>query len=315
MGSKSPSLRFGPAFLSSIHLKHHRWSINGPLRGSLQRNPHCHTVFYVFYSSNKKLASLSNIKMGTRSSMSFFKIPRRIRSATRTWLVSHWNRHNPNQPEQIAAQSEASEASEPEKSLLRCSGHRRSGSEAGCWTIGRCGFLPLPALESDRVIWWYKMWINVICLRWYDMLWCFIVAFCLSDNLVLTRKHDSVSPEHTTIRPIHGFTEVLKESPLRNSKLAEVQPIINLKEARLGVACPIKHYVWRGNCDVVWSYSFIPKWPSCLKSMLPKIPALVYTYTYIHKYTLNMYIYIIQHAAAGHFHTCIWKYFPTGHSP
>ena len=123
------------------------------------------------------------------------------------------------------------------------------------------------------------------------MLWCFIVAFCLSDNLVLTRKHDSVSPEHTTIRPIHGFTEVLKESPLRNSKLAEVQPIINLKEARLGVACPIKHYVWRGNCDVVWSYSFIPKWPSCLKSMLPKIPALVYTYTYIHKYTLNMYIY------------------------
>ena len=98
MGSKSPSLRFGPAFLSSIHLKHHRWSINGPLRGSLQRNPHCHTVFYVFYSSNKKLASLSNIKMGTRSSMSFFKIPRRIRSATRTWLVSHWNRHNPNQP-------------------------------------------------------------------------------------------------------------------------------------------------------------------------------------------------------------------------
>lgn len=73
----------------------------------------------------------------------------------------------------------------------------------------------------------------------------------LSDNLVLTRKHDSVSPEHTTTRPIHGFTEVLKESPLRNSKLAEVQPIRNLKEARLGVACPIKHYVWRGNCDVV----------------------------------------------------------------
>ena len=121
MGSKSPSLRFGPAFLSSIHLKHHRWSINGPLRGSLQRNPHCHTVFYVFYSSNKKLASLSNIKMGTRSSMSFFKIPRRIRSATRTWLVSHWNRHNPNQPEQIAAQSEASEASEAAVPEASCS--------------------------------------------------------------------------------------------------------------------------------------------------------------------------------------------------
>ena len=110
MGSKSsPSLSFGPAFLSSIHLKHHRWSINGPLRGSLQRNPHCHRVFY---SSNKKRASiLSNIKMSTRSSMSFFQIPRRIRSATRTWRVSHWNRHNPNQPEQIAA-GEWSERSE-----------------------------------------------------------------------------------------------------------------------------------------------------------------------------------------------------------